>query len=230
MKSNTNIIPYRTWSAIPRSWEARPNVINYDQLDPSEHIIDGWRDVVNPVIGENQRRGGLIYDEPNDVFTYEVIDLTTEEIQQRIASQAEGARQEALNQKLLAQADESFQAIDDPDEALDNQEAFPLWSLFEDGHLFPVNFKVQDFEGLELKLYNVIQQHQKQSNWFPSNVPALFVKILPAGSPQIWEAGIAVTVGQVWSYQNVNYTVLQSHTTQLGWEPPNVPALWELTV
>lgn len=41
--------------------------------------IDGWKEVVNPIIGENQRRGKLI--ETTEGFTYEVIDLTTEEIE-----------------------------------------------------------------------------------------------------------------------------------------------------
>ena len=228
MKSNINIIPLRTWSQIPRSWDARPLTANYDQLPIEEHTSDGWRDVVVPILGANQRLGAIFYDEVNDVVTYPVIDLTEEEIRANIASQAEGARQEALNQKLLAQADESFQAIDTDGEALENQSAFPLWSSFADGHTFALGFKVQDFEGVELKLYRVIQSHAKQSNWFPSNVPALFVKVIPEGGPLIWEAGIEVTVGQEYEYNNQTWIVLQSHTTQLGWEPPNVPALWEL--
>jgi hypothetical protein len=33
MKSNINIIPLRTWSVIPKSWDARPLTVNYDKLD-----------------------------------------------------------------------------------------------------------------------------------------------------------------------------------------------------
>jgi len=28
------------------------------------------------------------------------------------------------------------------------------------------------------------------------------------------------------SYDGVTYRCLQGHTTQEGWQPPNVPALW----
>jgi chitinase len=35
-----------------------------------------------------------------------------------------------------------------------------------------------------------------------------------------YEAGDRVT------YQGTEYECLQAHTSQVGWEPPNVPALW----
>lgn len=41
-----------------------------------------------------------------------------------------------------------------------------------------------------------------------------------------WTPGASVTVGQVLSYQGVQYRVIQAHTTSVGWEPPAVPALW----
>lgn len=41
-----------------------------------------------------------------------------------------------------------------------------------------------------------------------------------------WIAGEAVTVGDLRTYNGTVYRVTQSHTTQSGWEPPNVPALW----
>ena len=43
--------------------------------------IDGWQEVIVPIVGENQRRGQLV--ELNGGFTYEVIDLTPEEIAAR---------------------------------------------------------------------------------------------------------------------------------------------------
>ena len=60
-----------------------------------------------------------------------------------------------------------------------------------------------------------------------ADVPALFL-FVPApveGTPQ-WQAGIQVTVGEEYEYEGVTYTVIQSHATQAGWEPPNVPALF----
>lgn len=55
---------------------------------------------------------------------------------------------------------------------------------------------------------------------------------LPADEPGIpvgpgeWQAGVAYTTGQHVMYNDVEYSCLQGHTSQVGWEPPNVPALW----
>jgi hypothetical protein len=37
---------------------------------------------------------------------------------------------------------------------------------------------------------------------------------------------VAYTVGDEVTYNGVTYKCRQSHTSQVGWEPPNVPALW----
>ena len=43
-----------------------------------------------------------------------------------------------------------------------------------------------------------------------------------------WEPGHVYTLGQRTRYDDIAYRCLQpSHTTQEGWEPPNVPAIWE---
>lgn len=41
-----------------------------------------------------------------------------------------------------------------------------------------------------------------------------------------WQAGITVETGQRYRYQSTLYRVLQAHTTQAGWEPDQVPALF----
>lgn len=46
----------------------------------------------------------------------------------------------------------------------------------------------------------------------------------PSASP--WAAGTAYKVGDLAAYQGTTYKCLQAHTSQVGWEPPNVPALW----
>lgn len=75
--------------------------------------------------------------------------------------------------------------------------------------------------------YKCIQAHTTQVGWEPNKTPALWV-VVPASN--IWAPGIAVTVNSVWTYQpnGKSYKCLQAHTTQAGWEPPNVPALWSL--
>lgn len=43
---------------------------------------------------------------------------------------------------------------------------------------------------------------------------------------QPWAAGAAYERGNVREYGEFPYRCEQSHTSQAGWEPPNVPALW----
>jgi predicted carbohydrate-binding protein with CBM5 and CBM33 domain len=47
----------------------------------------------------------------------------------------------------------------------------------------------------------------------------------PAGGT--WAAGTAYRVGDVVTYGGASYRCRQAHTALAGWEPPNVPALWE---
>lgn len=42
-----------------------------------------------------------------------------------------------------------------------------------------------------------------------------------------WSAGTSYAVNDEVDYQGSTYRCIQAHTSQVGWEPPNVPALWE---
>lgn len=42
-----------------------------------------------------------------------------------------------------------------------------------------------------------------------------------------WQPNTAYAVGALVMYNNVEYKCIQAHTSQVGWEPPNVPALWQ---
>jgi chitinase len=43
-----------------------------------------------------------------------------------------------------------------------------------------------------------------------------------------WAPNTAYTTGTLVTYQGPTYKCLQSHTSLVGWEPPNAPALWQL--
>ncbi|MFE4516093.1 carbohydrate-binding protein [Kitasatospora sp. NPDC056783] len=55
----------------------------------------------------------------------------------------------------------------------------------------------------------------------------------PTGGPSTpppsgtWAAGTSYNAGDRVTYNGVSYTCLQAHTAMAGWEPPNVPALWQ---
>jgi hypothetical protein len=54
----------------------------------------------------------------------------------------------------------------------------------------------------------------------------LFLAIGTVLSAAAWAPYTYYTVGTVVTYNGVNYTCRQAHTSLPGWEPPNVPALW----
>jgi hypothetical protein len=43
-----------------------------------------------------------------------------------------------------------------------------------------------------------------------------------------WAAGQSVVIGTLRSYDGSTWRCIQAHTTQDGWQPPNVPALWTM--
>jgi chitinase len=42
-----------------------------------------------------------------------------------------------------------------------------------------------------------------------------------------WAPNTAYSIGSLVMYQGVEYKCIQAHTSEVGWEPPNVPALWQ---
>jgi chitinase len=50
----------------------------------------------------------------------------------------------------------------------------------------------------------------------------------PGSGVNAWAANVAYKVGDLVTYGGKTYSCVQAHTSQLGWEPPNVPALWAL--
>jgi chitodextrinase len=43
-----------------------------------------------------------------------------------------------------------------------------------------------------------------------------------------WAPNTAYAIGDTVTYSGVTYKCIQAHTSQIGWEPPNVPALWSV--
>jgi chitinase len=59
----------------------------------------------------------------------------------------------------------------------------------------------------------------------PTTPPTTKPTTPPAGTA--WAPYTAYTRGQIVTYAGKSYQCLQSHTSLPGWEPPNVPALWQ---
>lgn len=69
--------------------------------------------------------------------------------------------------------------------------------------------------------YKLREMLHKASVSLPDEDALEAVELFPA-----WAAGVAYAVDQRMRYGEKLYRVVQAHTSQTGWEPPNVPALF----
>ena len=77
-------------------------------------------------------------------------------------------------------------------------------------------------------MFVVIQAHTTQTGWEPGTATqSLFRRVQPDGSTE-WQPDTDYATGAECTYEGSAYTCLQGHTSQAGWEPPNVPSLWKL--
>ncbi len=82
-------------------------------------------------------------------------------------------------------------------------------------------------------LWRCIQPHITQGDWSPDLTPALWrkVEVIPEEGMRVWEEGIDYVVGDVLAYpdeDSYQYECIQAHTSRMGWEPENTPALWRV--
>lgn len=66
--------------------------------------------------------------------------------------------------------------------------------------------------------------------WHVNNI-GLVTDGLPDGSAQTpvfaeWAPGVTYAINDVVTYNSVQYRCIQGHSSQVGWEPPNVASLW----
>ena len=210
-----------TRGEYPNAWFGSERVVGGYQFRTDLHESDGWRDVVQPTIGENQRRGAIFFDEPENVFTYQVIDLTPEEIAARIESQSEANKEVKIQEKLRVQVETELQESTDANEQLENIDVFPLWS--GDSVSYAVDFKVKFVDELELKLYRVVQAHTSQPNWSPPQVPALFTRVAAEGEVLVWVQPLgssdAYQIGDIVWYPDVDTDKWISTAANNVWQP-----------
>jgi hypothetical protein len=62
---------WKLYATLPKVWNNK---------QPYNAIEEGFKDVVKPTITNTERLGMVIYDEINDIVTYQVVDKTEEEI------------------------------------------------------------------------------------------------------------------------------------------------------
>lgn len=121
------------------------------------------------------------------------------------------------------------------EDIVEQKYAFPL---FKPGMDLKPGDVVRDEKG---EVWKTVQGHKTQADWSPSpETLALFNKVEtdasgelvdpenPPAQPLPWQAGVAYKVGDERTENEIAYTCLQAHTSQAGWEPHAVPAMWKL--
>lgn len=68
---------------------------------------------------------------------------------------------------------------------------------------------------------------ESNAEWLLRLNLAQLLENLPQPSLPNWSAPVSYSVGDEVSFNGLDYRCRQSHTSQAGWEPPNVFALWE---
>jgi hypothetical protein len=76
------------------------------------------------------------------------------------------------------------------------------------------------------QIFEAIQAHTSQVGWDPESVPALW-QTQPPSPGADWMPQTAYVVGSEVTFGGATYLAIQAHTSQIGWEPPNTPALWQ---
>ena len=61
----------------------------------------------------------------------------------------------------------------------------------------------------------------------PTATPKPTATPTPSGSAPAWVVNHAYAIGDLVTYQGLVYKCIQAHTSQVDWQPPNVPALWQ---
>jgi hypothetical protein len=74
----------------------------------------------------------------------------------------------------------------------------------------------------------IVRQSHTRTTDAPNTVPALFGFYQAGAGVLGWIVGENVLVGDVRSYNGIDYECIQSHWTQADWTPDVTPALWEV--
>lgn len=97
-----------------------------------------------------------------------------------------------------------------------------------------LNVEVGDVYGHEGYIWRCVAAHTTQTDWRPHLVAALWRRIeKTVEGPRVWQPLTDYEADAVVHYPDEygqEYRCVQAHMSQDGWEPPNVPALWEARV
>ncbi len=89
MKAITVNGTIKKYNKIPKKWRrlATPDkiTVGYNYLTNEEHEKDGFRDLVKPEYDDaTQRLGAMVFDKDSDNYSFEIVEMTEEEIAEEL--------------------------------------------------------------------------------------------------------------------------------------------------
>jgi hypothetical protein len=110
---------------------------------------------------------------------------------------------------------------------LSEEELLDMIDLYENYYTYH-NYEVGEIFQYEGKLYKVIQEHTSQDDWIPSELPALYLNIMPNSVIPEWVQPTgshdAYNIGDKVIFNGVVYESIIDGNT---WSPVDYPQGWE---
>ena len=141
----------------------------------------------------------------------------------RIINRLEKAREFRRKINANLQATRKLIRVDE----LDEEELLDMIDLYE-GYQVGKSYKVDDIFKYEGKLYKVIQEHTSLENWVPSELPALYLSMMPENVIPEWVQPTGShdaynTGDKVICEGNVYESLIDNNT----WSPVDYPQGWK---
>lgn len=106
------------------------------------------------------------------------------------------------------------------------------WGRADGLYVVPAGWQYQVGEELREDADGPWHRVTRATAFPPSADAAAYVEITGPGGEVVapavgeWAPNVAYGAGDEASYAGIVYVIATPHTSQVGWEPPNVPALW----
>jgi hypothetical protein len=182
MKARIENEQVKVYGTLPKDFK---HYLNFAEADESLLKSEGFYDLITPEYKpEKQRLGDIYFDEENEIFTYPVIDLTSEELEEEMIRQIESMADSAesrIDMKLLVKL------LSDKLTAATDEEAIEFKSLYKP---YRVGVRVEKgdrfYYPLNDKLYQVVQGHTTQLHYKPDENITLYKEVLPPDTIGPW--------------------------------------------
>ena len=214
----------KVFGQLPKTWN---NILNFRMADEALQKEQGFYDVLQPEHNtELQRLGEIYFDANCGVFTYPVIDIPQEELEQRKEqelSMIDARFDQQAAKRLLRKVAEPLFANELSLTQQDIDDAKMLYSQFRVGVIYDKDSTDIDEKRFVWNgdLYKVIgAKHTSQADWTPDVAVSLYVKITPPGVIAEWvrptHAENAYQTGDKVTWEGETW---ESEVDNNSWEP-----------